>query len=112
MAGMSVEEFEENVSTVCSNSPAVRNFSRHGAGANWVSMRAYLTDESVVDVFYNQKTGKTSFAQIRSNRRIFGADNRKGWHWHPREDPANHLPIDREITFEEFVEEIEKAIQS
>lgn len=110
MAGMSVEEFEENVSMVCSDSPAVLSFARHGTGANWVSMRAYLMDESVVDVFYNQKTGKTSFAQIRDDRRIFGADNRKGWHWHPREDPSQHIEAEREITFEEFLAEIEKAI--
>ncbi len=110
MAGMSVEEFEENVSTVCSNSPTVRNFARHGAGANWVSMRAYLTDESVVDVFYNQKTGKTSFAQIRGNRRIFGADNRKGWHWHARENPSQHIEAEREISFDEFLAEIERSI--
>ncbi len=112
MADMSVEEFEEKVSTVCSNSPAVRSFARYGAGVNWVNMRAYLTNNSMIDIFYNQRTGKTSFAQIRGNRRIFGADNRKGWHWRPREDPSQHIEAGREITFEEFLEEIEKAIQT
>lgn len=53
MAGMSVEEFEEEVISVCSGSPAVRNITGHSLGLDWCSVRTFLVDESVVDIFYN-----------------------------------------------------------
>jgi len=68
-------------------------------------------DESFVDIFYNQKTGKTAFAQVREGHRIFGADNRKGWHWHPSEDPSKHIASDHVIAFEDFLKEIEKSLK-
>jgi hypothetical protein len=68
-------------------------------------------DESFVDVFYNQKTGKTAFAQIMNDRRVFGADNKLGWHWHPREDPDGHIPAETSVTFEEFMARLEADIK-
>jgi hypothetical protein len=111
MADLSVDEFEEKVISFCSESPVVHSVVNNSFGADWCSLRTYLVDESFVDVFYNQKTGKTAFAQIRDGRRIFGADSRKGWHWHPREDPSRHEPSDHEITFEEFLREVEKSLK-
>ncbi len=111
MADLNVDEFEENVIFICSESSSVRSIVNYGLGADWRSVRAYLVDDSFVDIFYNQKTGKTAFTQIRDGRRIFGADSRKGWHWHPREDPSKHIPSDHEITFEEFFREIEKTLK-
>lgn len=61
---------------------------------------------------YNEWDGKVSFAWIVNGQRTFGADNAGGWHWHPREDPSQHIEAKREITFQEFLAEIEKAIQT
>jgi hypothetical protein len=70
-----------------------------------------LIDLTFVDVYYNQKTGTTTFAHIHRTRRVFDADNKYGlWHWHPREDPTQHVPSDHEIPFEEFLKGIEKTI--
>jgi hypothetical protein len=110
MAGMSVDAFESQVISICSASPVVRNIVSQNLGLDWFNVRAYLVDESFVEIFYNQKTGKTAFAQIRDGRRIVGADNKKGWHWHPREDPTQHVPSDHVITFDEFLKEIEKTL--
>jgi hypothetical protein len=111
MAGLSVEEFDAQVHSICSKSLIVRDIVRYGEGADWVNLRAYLTDESMLNVFYNHKTGKTSFVHIRDGKRVFGADSRNGWHWHPREDPSQHIPSDHAIAFEEFFREIEKVVK-
>ena len=108
MADMSAEEFERRVISICSASPAVRNIAIVKMGLTWLNARAYLIDDSFVEIFYNQKTGKTAFAQIREERRIFGADNKEGWHWHPRENPTSHKPSDSDITFEEFMSRVEE----
>ena len=110
MAGMSTEEFERQVISICSASSVVRNMAVINLGLTWFNVRAYLIDESFIDIFYNQTTGKTAFAHIRDERRIFGADNKQGWHWHPYDDPDEHLPAVNEIRFEEFLQQVEANI--
>ena len=70
--------------------------------------RVFLIDLTFVDVYYNQKTGATAFAQIHRAKRIFGADNKQGWHWHPREEPSLHVESKHAISFEEFFRDVEK----
>jgi len=111
MAGMTVDEFESHVVEICSASSAVGNIVNQNAGLDWFLVRAYLVDESFIDIFYNQKSGKTSFAQIRDGRRVFAADNRRGWHWHPREDPSQHVASEHEITFEDFMARLENDLK-
>jgi hypothetical protein len=77
-----------------------------------VRLRVHLIDLTFVDVYYNQKTGTTTFAHIHRTRRVFGADNKYGlWHWHPRDDPSQHVESKREISFEEFLREVAKNIE-
>ncbi|MBI5840828.1 MAG: hypothetical protein HZB19_12065 [Chloroflexi bacterium] len=111
MAPMSLGEFERYVISICSASPTVKNVAIIKSGLVWLNIRAYLTDGSFVDVFYNQLTSRTTYAQIWEERRIFGADNKKGWHWHPREDPASHVAAKSEISFEEFMAKVEADIK-
>jgi hypothetical protein len=111
MAGMTVDEFESHVVEICSASSVVGNIVNQNAGLDWFLVRAYLVDESFIDIFYNQKTGKTAFAQVREGCRIFGADNRKGWHWHPYEDPSQHVASPGAISFEEFLGRVEQALK-
>jgi hypothetical protein len=53
-------------------------------------------------------TLETAFALIQANQRILGADNTGSWHWHPRDSPDNHIPINQVVTFTEFLQEVEK----
>jgi hypothetical protein len=65
-------------------------------------------DLSFIDVYYNQESGKTTFAHIDNENRVFGADNRRGiWHWHLLKDPSKHQLTDHEITFAEFLRQVE-----
>lgn len=109
---ISAARFEGNVRRICASSKAVIKFVPYSVTPRVARLRAYLVDRSFVDIYYNQKTGTTTFAHIHRNRRIFGADNKnRAWHWHPREDPTQHLPSEREITFAEFLKEIEKSLE-
>ena len=110
MAGMSVEKFAENVIALCSQSFAVVSATILRLSLTWFRLRAYLKNESFVDVSYNEETGKITFAQIRNEQRVFGADNKQGWHWHPYEDPERHDFVEGEITFEEFLKQVEENL--
>ncbi len=35
------------------------------------------------------------FALVHNNQRIFGYDNLKQWHYHPFEDPNEHIICDK-----------------
>lgn len=110
---MTAREFDQQVRDRCANSPLVARIIVLSEGIEHIQLRVFLTDLSFLDVYYHQASGKTSYAQILDNKRIFAADNKQRfWHWHPREDPSQHIEAEREITFQEFLEEIEKAIQS
>ena len=58
---------------------------------------AYSRNQNLFLRFYfNEITGTIAFALIDSQQRIWGIDydNRRGWHLHPVERPANHVPIE------------------
>ena len=109
---MTAREFEQQVRSFCANSALVARINVLSEGIDHTQLRIYLTDHSFIDVYHHQLSGKTSFAQILDDERIFAADNKRGiWHWHPLEDVTRHIPSDREITFEEFFREIEKNLK-
>ena len=107
---MNAREFEQQIRELCANSEIVMRVILLTESIDHTQLRIFLTDLSFVDMYYHHLSGKTSYAQIRDGQRIFGADNKKYWHWHPREDPAQHQASDHEVTFEEFLKEIEKNL--
>ncbi|MDY7080704.1 MAG: hypothetical protein SXV54_27805 [Chloroflexota bacterium] len=59
------------------------------------SGRAHVSEELFVRFHFNAVTGTIAFALIEEQRRIWGIDydNRRGWHLHPADDPAEHVQI-------------------
>ncbi len=108
MADMTLEAFEAQVTLACAASPVVAGVSTAASGVTWIRLRAHLADGSFADAFYNEATGKTAFALIKTEKRVFGADNTGGWHWHPFESPESHVPAGNAVTFEEFLRRIEE----
>jgi len=105
---MTLDEFENHVSSLCVASSLVSSMAISAAGLTWIRLRAYLVIEGIfIDIFYNEVNGKTSYALIQDNRRIFGADNTGGWHWHPFNSPDSHHFADTPIGFQEFMREVE-----
>jgi len=107
MADMTLEAFEAEVSSACATSRIVVGISTVAAGVTWLHLRAHFADASFADAFCNEATGKTAFALIKDERRIFGADNKGGWHWHPFDAPETHTPSSDAITFKDFLSLIE-----
>jgi hypothetical protein len=62
------------------------------------SGRAYLRsqEDQFLRVYFNETTGTIAFALISNQQRIWGVDydNRRGWHLHPVENPADHVAIE------------------
>lgn len=55
-------------------------------------LRAYIDEATFIEVYANTLTGKRSFALILKGERVIGYDNYRGWHYHPPDDPNNHIP--------------------
>ena len=72
-----------------------------------LKLRAHLRGLVFIEVFFNEETGKTSFALIKDSKRIFGVDNTRGWHIHPVDSPESHDPYE-EISFESFLIQVGK----
>ncbi|MBI3330060.1 MAG: hypothetical protein HYZ81_25550 [Nitrospinae bacterium] len=71
-----------------------------------LKLRVHVGAYGFVEVFWNVETGKTSFALIRGERRVFGADNTRGWHLHPFDDPDRHVPCDA-MSLESFLQQVD-----
>lgn len=74
-----------------------------------VKSRIFLVDSSFVEVYYNFGNGKTSFALIKNNKRIFGADNLGFWHVHPFDNPEKHIKC-TEIKIADFIKKIKNNL--
>jgi hypothetical protein len=109
---MTLDEFENQIIAACSGSPIVASVSMTGIGVTWLRLRAYLINGSFLEMFFNEVTGKTSFALIQGDERIFGADNTEGWHWHPFEAPNEHVPASEKIDFHAFLSRVEEYLKS
>ncbi len=111
MDGISLEDFEQQIIAVCGASPLVESISISDARSNAIRLRVVLKDQTFLDAFYNEWKGRVAFAWIANDVRILGADNAGGWHWHPIDDVASHVPSDHEITFAEFFAQVEKLVK-
>jgi hypothetical protein len=111
MDGMTLEKFEEQVFSACLRSHIVASVAVSGSGITWLRLRAYLVNGMFIDAYCNEPKGRLAFALIQEGRRIFGADNTGGWHWHPFEKPDEQSSVKTEITFETFFHEITKRLE-
>ena len=61
--------------------------------------------------YFNEVTGTLAFALIENQQRIWGIDfdNRRGWHLHPIEKPADHIPIEP-LAVPEIVMHLQRAL--
>lgn len=57
-----------------------------------LEMRAYLDEATFIEVYANAITGKRSLAIISKGERLSGYDNYKFWHYHPSDNPDDHIP--------------------
>lgn len=109
---MTVEDFERMIRSASLASPICHVPLVRRSSASAVNLRIALTNGDFIDVFYNEVSDTTAYALISENRRIYGADNTGGWHFHPFGSPGIHIPLASPLSFEEFLGEVERYIQN
>jgi hypothetical protein len=68
----------------------------------------YIEDNLFIALRYNARNERIDFALIKNNQRIFGYDNLKEWHYHPYENPSNHIHCERP-SIEKIISDIKKV---
>ena len=70
-----------------------------------------ITEETFIQIYFNEETGTTAFALVSHGKRIFGIDydTIRGWHKHPPKDPDKHI-THRQTRLSEFLDEALKII--
>lgn len=107
---MNTSEFTARIFAACETSPIVISTFVADTGATWIQIRVLLIDDSFIDTFFNQATGKTAYAWIKHQQRIIGADNTHRWHWHPFTAPETHVPAKDPVSFADFLHEVENHL--
>jgi len=77
MAALTVPEFERQIAAVCEQSKIILLYLVLRVPATSIVLRVYLTNGLFIDVFYNEVTGRVSYALVDKDRRIFGG----GQYW-------------------------------
>lgn len=99
---MNAFEFSKHVIELCSKNDFIREIEILLLDEPVVKVKAVISGDTFVNAFYNSETEKYSFALIRGNRRIFGADNTRKWHIHPFENPDSHIET-TSVSFSAFL---------
>lgn len=107
---MTSSEFATKILKTCTSSSVVVSAFVADTGATWIKIRAFLTDDSFIDAFFNEVTGKIAYAWVKDERRILGVDNTRRWHWHPFTAPETHVPTKSPVSFADFLREVEKHL--
>lgn len=111
MAVLTIFEFRQSIEKDCSNSNIVMKIQIISETTKQIRIRIFLSNRTFLDIYYNLKNEKTAFAQIKENKRIFGADNTSRiWHWHPYKNPKKHDFVKGKIAFGDFLKKVEENI--
>ena len=109
MDGLSPNNFASIIANLCNKYNFIVDYELNIEDNVIVKSRIFLIDNSFIEVYYNYENVKTSFALIKNNKRIFGADNLGFWHIHPFNNPKKHVKSD-EIKIEDFIKEIKNKL--
>jgi hypothetical protein len=99
-------ELLDQLALACECSAIVTAYAVRVLNLDIFSARVHLIDDSFIDVFANTATGKTSYALIIAEKRVYGKDNTKmGWHVHPFGNAEEHQACEA-ISIEDFLSEV------
>jgi hypothetical protein len=109
---MTLTEFERQVYAVAATAPICGVPLLRRLTPTSVNLRLDIVTGDFIDVFFNEQTDTQAYAVIREGRRIFGADNTGGWHIRPWHRPTSHESLPEPMSFDAFVEAIERWLQN
>lgn len=104
---MTISDFLHDLHTVADSSPICGIPAIRRLTASAINLRIPVSSGQFIDAFFNEQTGRTAFAFIENEKRLFGADNTGGWHVHPFDDPSQHHMIEGPMAFRNFIEQVE-----
>ena len=107
---LSVEEFQKEL--VGSLQKYLSNCEIEVAEINILrcKIRVHIAASAFLNVFYAARTQKMSFAIIQKGKRVYGIDNLDSWHFHPFNNPEDHVQIS-EPSIEDMIVECTKVIR-
>jgi hypothetical protein len=100
---MNAFDFAKQIILACSKYNFIQGIEIQLIDEPVVKIKAVIDSVTFISIFHNAETQKYSFPLIKSDQRIFGADNSKKWHLHPFENPGYHNEISQ-MTLPEFLE--------
>ncbi|NUM73784.1 hypothetical protein HUU40_05430 [candidate division KSB1 bacterium] len=109
---MTVRDFLHDIYTVADSSPICGIPAIRRLTASAINLRIPVSSGQFIDAFFNEQTGRTAFAFIENEKRLFGADNTGGWHVHPFDNPDLHETRDEAMVFSDFIKLIEARLQN
>ena len=105
---MTLAEFEAMIATIAGRSSLCDAVVVVAKVEQVTKLRVLLFIDAHIDIYFNERNGTTSFTLVQDGMRVFAADNARGWHYHPFEDPNKHVWLDRPVTFVEFLSMIQR----
>ena len=105
---MTLDEFEVMIATDVARSPLCDVVVVRESAEQTIKLRVLLYIDAYIDIYFNERNGTTSYALVQDGRRVFAADNARGWHYHPFEDPGKHVWLNGAMTFMEFLAAIQR----
>ena len=106
---MSAGDFASRIIDLAAKHDFIQDYSIDVNEAVVLNARIDL-EKGFIDIYRNFETGKTAFAWIIDEKRVYGADNTGGWHTHPFSDPESHQESD-EVKLEEFVQRVCETLE-
>lgn len=103
---MDAFEFSRQTIAVCAKYGFIHEIEIQLLDEPVAKIKAIIGSDAFISIFYNAETHKYSFALIKENKRILGADNARSWHIHPFESPDSHLESS-EMSLSDFLDMLE-----
>lgn len=72
-----------------------------------VSLRLVVKAVLFIDVYFNAESSRFDFTLVCDQRRVFGYDNLQSWHFHPVDNPDEHVDCDEPSLRQIFQDTVE-----
>ncbi|MCX7838470.1 MAG: hypothetical protein N2559_03305 [Anaerolineae bacterium] len=88
---MSIAEFKNRVAAALAKHLPYTTIHFEERRGTEIRGHVHIDDVTRIEIYYSAITGKTSYALIQADKRIFGYDNFRFWHCHPAHNPDEHV---------------------
>lgn len=109
MNELSVKEFQKEVESALKTNALPFRIQIIIQSPRSFKANFHLYDDVFIAVRYNTRNARMDFALIQNQERIFGFDNLKEWHYHPFENPEQHI-LCEQPAIEQIIAQIKSVL--